>query len=158
MSEQHEETGQQRFARLLRLEMSERGLTPARLEPLIGSTDRSIENWLNEGKTPQPSKRGAIERGLRWRRGAITELLDESPFRTIRWDLDAVRIPDPAKQPVARAADLTDDELLTEVTRRFKTYADKATTPALPAEEEWRRFGLAAHHDPTEPKTRQPKN
>lgn len=126
MSEHINETGIERFSRLLRIELSQRGLKPEPFSKVVGATSRTVENWLGGHRKPTPTSHGAIERALGWKAGSIEAMFDESPFQTVHWDLDEVRLPDPEKQPVARAAELSDDELLTEVTRRFKTYADKA--------------------------------
>lgn len=142
------ELGKQRLARLLEDQRSAFGEIPNDFAARFSMTGRSMEYWMSGRVAPRTGRRAAIENGIGWRPGIITQILEDDVAEF--WGLDDVRIPDPSQQPVARASQLTDDELLTEVTRRFKTYADKATeTPARSQE----HFGLAAHHDPTETKT-----
>lgn len=141
------ELGKQRLARLLKDQRSAFGENQEKFAKRFEMTARSVDNWTSGNVAPQPMMRGRIEEGLGWKPGIITDVLEDEVAEF--WGLDDVRIPDPAQLPVARASQLTDDELLTEMTRRFKTYAETANTvPArTPEQVRQERFGLAATTD-----------
>lgn len=111
--------------------------------------ERTYINWAQGKNAPSNKKRAEIEAGIGWKPGSINRLLSgEGAFLSLT-DVQDLPV---EEQPVKRAADLSDDELLSEVTRRFKNYADKANDKATtPAQDRRGDFDLAANH-PTTPK------
>jgi hypothetical protein len=105
------------LVRLLQEHMKDKGIGPTAIEKALPEkSGRSFYNWLG-GTAPWASMRGPLEEALGWKRGIVTEIL-ESPI-TKRFTLAEVRdwgvLED---KPVARASELTTDELLVELTRR----------------------------------------
>jgi len=107
------------LARLINEHLRVEGVGPNALaKKLPKSNQRSFFNWKS-GLTPPRSaeSRAALEDALGWKRGAVTMIL-EAPI-TQRFELQELRdwgqMSDP---PVARASELSTDELLTELTRR----------------------------------------
>lgn len=79
---------------------------------------RTMWAWIAEGgRVIQGRQRALVEDVLGWRRDSITDIL-ENPRESMLWSLDDVRKWEPAEAPVRRAAELTTDELLVELTRR----------------------------------------
>lgn len=107
------------LARLINEHLEAEGITPVSFaRRLPASKKRSFFNWKAGVSTPRGADdRRALEEALGWREGAVDEILD-API-THKFDLGEVRdwglIEGP---PVARASELSTDELLLELTRR----------------------------------------
>jgi len=119
MSEERE-AAREAFARLLDAELRDEGSSIEALSrklPDVGRT--TIFSWRKPGgRFPQPATRTGIEDALGWKRDTITRILDR-PGEAIFWELADVRAGDPSvTAAVARASELTTDELLIELTRR----------------------------------------
>lgn len=143
------------LTRLLAQQLSTLGSSDAKLGELFGVNWKTVFNWRNGKSVPTPATRAGVEKAIGWKLGSIDRILSgEGVFLSLS-DVQDLPV---EERPVKRAADLSDDELLSEVTRRFKNYADKANDgPArTPAQARWGDYGLAASHDPSEAKT--PKN
>jgi len=135
------------------LALSQKGL--AALADVDVKTLRSLENGE---RWPQPVNRYKIETALGWRQGAMAEIRDNDDAHATLANLqtgahhDNEDWPHDVEQPVKRAAQLTDAELLSELTYRFNMYA-RTTNEAEPAQEEQENFGLAAMAGPNRGKT-----
>jgi hypothetical protein len=109
----------QELGRLINEHLVAEGLRPADItKKLPESQKRSFFNWKSGAMPPRSNDaRVALEDALGWKRGAVTMIL-EAPI-TQTFELSELRdwgqVTDP---PVARASELSTDELLTELTRR----------------------------------------
>jgi hypothetical protein len=112
------------------------------------SARRTFYGWKDGSSSPQQKSRGMLEDALGWRRGVVTEIL-EAPI-TQKFTLSEVRdwaaLPDPG---LVKARDLSDAELLAELTRRLgnlRAQVDEMVTPSnvVPLHGEQNHFGLAA--------------
>lgn len=122
----------QKLAELLRKRRVQLGESmptfAGRFLPESKEPERTYINWEQGLRAPQAGVRAAVEKAIGWKPGSIDRLLSgEGVFLS----LDDVQEPPTKDQPVKRASELTDDELLSEVTRRFKNYADAAREVAL---------------------------
>jgi len=134
------------------LALSQKGL--AALADVDVKTLRSLENGE---RWPQPINRYKIETALGWRQGAMDEIRDNDDADPTLANLKAgahqhEEWPHDAEQPVKRASQLSDAELLSELTYRFNMYA-RTTNEAETAQEEQENFGLAAMAGPNRGKT-----
>jgi hypothetical protein len=74
--------------------------------------------WLSGSSIPLQRNRAQLEDALRWVRGSVTRVLDAPITETLT--LIDVKDRGAWKDPaVARASELSDDELLVELTRRW---------------------------------------
>lgn len=85
------------------------------------SAQRSFYDWRDGVSVPIRRSRPMLEDSLGWRRGVVTEILDAPITRefTLSEVRDWAALPDPGS---AKARDLSDDELIGELTRRFGNY------------------------------------
>jgi hypothetical protein len=137
------------LARLIGQELEESRRGPAEItRDWADSPKRSFYAWKEGYSTPLRKSRGMLEDALGWRRGVVTEIL-EAPI-TRRFTLSEVRdwaaLPDPG---LAKARDLSDDELLSELTRRFgnlRAQVDELAGPSnvVPLHSEQNHYGRAA--------------
>lgn len=117
---------------------------------------RPFYSWVAGAAAPQLKNRAELEDALGWERGSITKILDAPITETISLaevrDWAAAGIAAPA---VARAAELSSDELVAELGRRLLVAEAKLSVyeghePAEPAEDPLppvrNLFGLAAHN------------
>jgi hypothetical protein len=107
------------LGRLITEQLREEGVGPeafARRFP--EPAKRSVYGWMAGSFAPRNSSRAALEDALRWKRGSVTRILDSPITETLTLSevKDWGQWADPA---VARASELSDDELLMELTRRW---------------------------------------
>lgn len=107
------------LTRLMRAELEESGRGPSEIvRALPPSMARSFYWWMDGTNAPRVKSRGILEDVLRWRRGVVTQILESGSSDS--FTLSEVR--DWAEQPrpvVTRASQLSDGELLVELTRRW---------------------------------------
>jgi transcriptional regulator with XRE-family HTH domain len=118
---------------------------------LPGVTERTVYLWLSSSTVPLPRSRAALEDALGWKRGSVTRIL-EAP---ITEDVTLSEVKDWGAGTtddisVKRASDLSDDELLVELTRRWGSMRARLDeferiVGASPAKTRQDMFGLAAH-------------
>lgn len=147
--------------RLARQRRGEIGFTGRiRFAQTIGIGEASLKTFELGHTEPNAHNKAKIERGLDWKAGIIADVLDLAddgrvdPAEVDMSYMDGREVPEPAKH----AGELGDLELLTEVIRRLERYRDALDDPpavaaVTPAQEQWRRFGLAANRDPSSSKT-----
>ena len=130
------------------LEMSQMG--PEELvRQLPAVSPRSVYLWLSGRGAPLVRNRAAIEDALGWKRGSVTEVLEAPITRDIT--LSEVRDWGQVEEAsVKRAAELSDDELLAEVSRRWVMKQARLNeleriVGGSPAKTHQDMFGLAAH-------------
>jgi hypothetical protein len=111
----------------------------------IGIGEASLKTFELGHTEPNPHNKAKIETGLFWKPGIISDVLD--------WADDGRMGPAEVDMPYLDGRDL---ELLTEVIRRLERYRDVLDDPpavVTPAQEQWQKFGFAALHDVSTPKT-----
>jgi hypothetical protein len=107
------------LARLIGQELEESGRGPADIvKEWSAGSQRSFYGW-KDGKTiPLRRSRAMLEDALGWRRGVVTDILEASITKT--FSLSEIRdwsaLPEPG---LVKARDLSDAELLAELTRRL---------------------------------------
>lgn len=89
-------------------------------EHLPPSSRRSFYNWAAGRNAPQKAVHPELEKALGWRQGAVTRILTDE-FVTEQ----DVFLGD-EDRPAKRAVELSDEELLAELTRRTLRYRDLA--------------------------------
>lgn len=132
------------LARLLTQQQSAYKETDAEFAARFGKSWRTYFNWRTAEHAPAKREHATIEESIGWKIGSIGRLLSgEGTFLSLG-DVQDLPVED---RPVERAALLTDDELLTELTRRFKTYAATAMEPPTDVPEPVQvDFAQAARH------------
>ena len=89
-------------------------------EYLGPSARRSFYNWAAGRNAPQKASHPELEKALGWKQGAVTRILTDE-FVT---EADVFLGDD--DRPAKRASELSDEDLLAEMTRRMLLYRDKA--------------------------------
>lgn len=149
-----ERDGRAELARLIREQLEAEGIGPTVFaKRLSEQSRRPFFSWLAGTAAPQAKNRYALENALGWEMGSVSRIL-EAPI-TERITLAEVRdwsqVGEPAA-PVARASQLSTDELLVELTRRVGALQaeNEALKQVVPADEPVapvrNLFGLAAHN------------
>ncbi len=87
---------------------------------LPASSRRSFYNWAGGKNAPQKAAHPILEQGLGWKPGAVQRILTDE-FVT---ESDVFQSDD--EKTAKRASQLSDEELLAELTRRTLLYRDKA--------------------------------
>lgn len=139
----NDESGKKALARLLDMWLVREGVGPDKFARAVNPSNfRLVYAWRAGTSAPQKKNRPLLEDVLGWRRGSVTEVLEASD--SIYWGLDRV---EPAKDPqhLAKATELTTEELLYELGIRFRDQELKlAEFSAAPADNVRSLFGLAA--------------
>ena len=89
-------------------------------EQLSPGVARSFYNWAKGRNAPQKAKHAILEQALDWKPGAVQRILSDE-FVT-----EADIFKSEEDRPARRAVELSDEELLAELTRRTLRYRDKA--------------------------------
>lgn len=115
-----ERDGRQDLARLIREQLESDGVGSESFTKRLSERNRRpFYSWLSGSAAPQAKNRAELEDALAWERGSVSRILD-API-TERITLSEVRdwaqVGEPTV-PVARASQLSTDELLVELTRR----------------------------------------
>lgn len=136
------------LGRLIReeLEVSRRGPS-AVVQGWTESATRSFYGWKDGDTVPLRRSRAMLEDALGWRRGVVSDILDAPITRT--FTLSEVREWTTTEPGAVRSRDLSDDELLAELTRRFGNYRMRldelqGEDVAALREREQHHYGLAA--------------
>jgi len=110
---------------------------------------RSVYFWLSGDSAPLVRNRAQLEDALGWKRGSVTDILEAPITREVT--LSEVRDWGQVEEAsVKRAAELSDDELLVELTRRWGSMRARLdeferVANGSPAKTAQDMFGLAAH-------------
>ena len=138
------------LSRLMSEQLEASRLGPEGLVRLLPAVSpRSVYFWLSGDSAPLVRNRAQLEDALGWKRGSVTEVLEAPITRevTLSEVRDWGQVDDVTAQ---RAADLSDDELLVELTRRWGSMRARLdeferVTNGSPAKTQQDMFGLAAH-------------
>ena len=140
------------LSRLMNEQLEVSRLGPEGLVRLLPAVSpRSVYFWLSGDSAPLVRNRAQLEDALGWKRGSVTDIL-EAP---ITKDITLTEVKDwgagaTDDLAVKRAAELSDDELLVELSRRWGSMRARLdeferVTGASPAKTHQDMFGLAAH-------------
>lgn len=113
------------LSRLLEMQLDALGIGPEEFarERLDESRRSSFFNWRAGRSKPQTENRAMLEDALGWKRGSVTRILGAA--EAIYWDLKKVQVPAPEDRAALKAAELSTDELLIELTRRVGAMRDE---------------------------------
>jgi hypothetical protein len=138
------------LARLIGQELEESRRGPAEIvKGWTQGAQRSFYGWKDGDTIPLRRSRSMLEDALGWRRGVVTDIL-EAPI-TKTFTLSEIRdwsaLPEPG---LAKARELSTDELLIELTRRVGKMATeleslKALKDGSPITSSQNMFDVAAH-------------
>ena len=119
------EDNKQALSRLLDMQLDADGIGPEEFarKRLDESRRSSFFNWRAGRSKPQAEKRAELEDALGWKRGSVTKILGAA--ESIYWDLKKVQLPAPEDRAALKAAELSTDELLIELTRRVGAMRDE---------------------------------
>lgn len=142
------------LAKLIKAQLEQDGIGPeAFAKRLPEKSRRPFYNWLSGTSAPRNRNRAELEDALGWERGSVSRIL-EAPITeriTLAEVRDWAQVDEPST-PVARASQLSTDELLVELTRRVGVLQaeNEALKQVVPADEPVapvrNLFDLAAHN------------
>lgn len=120
----------QKVGSLAETERLQAGYNRKAFAELAGINIRTLMDFENGVRRARPLNLTKIEKVLKWRPGAIDWALDLNAERLGALTINDLRdwsLSDEPSTGVTKAEHLSDDELITELTRRFRNYAIAAS-------------------------------
>lgn len=136
----------QKIGSMAETERLQKGYSRKAFAELAGVNIRTLMDFEDGVRRGRPLNLAKIEKALQWSPGTIDWALSLSVDELENLGADHLRdwsLPKSAVAGMLKVEHLTDDELITELTRRFRNYAIAASEAALPeslrAVPDWRK-------------------